>query len=98
MAKQPTALVPPCSADALLNDLSAWTQIRAVRVWATSSTGDDTPAQDLAGARAALLAGRVLGVQVRYGYDGLEWCDTFVREGKLVRVVRLVVPPSAMRP
>jgi hypothetical protein len=44
-------------------------------------------------ARAALEQGRVLGVQIRYRYQGSPWWDTLLRTPHGIRIVR-IQPPS----
>ncbi|QRO00540.1 hypothetical protein JRI60_16635 [Archangium violaceum] len=40
-------------------------------------------------ALAALREARVLGVQIRYWYDGANWWDTLMRTPKGVRLIRI---------
>ncbi len=43
-------------------------------------------------AHAALVDGRVRGVQIRYRYDSAEWWDTLLHEATGVRIVRIRQP------
>ena len=47
-------------------------------------------------ARAALFAGEVRGVQLRYAHDGALWCDTVTRasEGEGYLLVRMQLPTA----
>ncbi len=85
-------LVPWARVEALFDDLAALTEIREVRMKGGGEARAGGPSRDLVAARAALLAGHALGVQVRYVHDGTEWCDTILREREGVRIVRIVVP------
>jgi hypothetical protein len=40
-------------------------------------------------ARTRLAAGLLLGVQVRYGYEGRTWCDTLLRRPGGLTLVRI---------
>ncbi len=42
-------------------------------------------------AHAWLVARAVHGVQVRYLFDGRAWCDTLLRAGEQVRLIRMDV-------
>src|SRR5208282_6032661 len=43
-------------------------------------------------AHSRLVTRVVHGVQVRYLFDGREWCDTLLRDGEQVRLVRMELP------
>ena len=65
--------------DALFRDLAACTRIHAVipKYARNAHTGADS--LTLEQARTRLAAGLLLGVQIRYAYDGHTWCDTLLR-------------------
>ena len=45
-------------------------------------------------AKAALTAGQVRGIQIRYHYDGAEWWDTLLAQESGVRLVRMRRDPD----
>lgn len=59
------------------------------------ATPSPDPGQGLLQARAALMEGTVLGVQIRYSYQGLRWLDTLLRASGGVRLVRMQVEPRS---
>lgn len=75
--------------DALFRDLAACTQIHAVipKYAARGHTGTETISLETA--RTRLAAGLLLGVQIRYGYDGHTWCDTLLRRPAGLTLVRI---------
>ncbi|MCK6503549.1 hypothetical protein L6R53_09150 [Myxococcota bacterium] len=72
---------------ALLDDIQACTTVREVQVKGGPTRRAD--AADLHGARRALLAGEVRGVQVRYEHQGGTWCDTVLVTPRGYKVVRI---------
>jgi hypothetical protein len=75
--------------DALFRDLAACTTIHAVipKSAARGHTGPETI--PLETARTRLAAGLLLGVQIRYAYDGHTWCDTLLRRPAGLTLVRI---------
>jgi hypothetical protein len=75
--------------DALFRDLAACTLIHAVipKYARNAHTGADS--LTLEQARTRLAAGLLLGVQVRYAYDGHTWCDTLLRRPAGLTLVRI---------
>ena len=75
--------------DALFRDLGACTRIHAVipKYADRRHTGTDTITLETA--RTRLAAGLLLGVQIRYGYDGHTWCDTLLRRPNGLTLVRI---------
>lgn len=72
---------------ALLDDIQACTTVREVQVkGGPTRRADDA---DLDGARRALLAGEVRGVQIRYEHEGKTWCDTVLVTPRGYKVVRI---------
>jgi len=72
------AALDAATVDALFADLAACTRVLAVVPRrATRTMTEETPI-DLATARDGLRDGSLRGVQVRYRYDGREWCDTLM--------------------
>ena len=72
----------------LFADLSLHVEVLGISAkgGATHYAGADS--LDLEGARAALLAGAVRGVQIRYRYQGSEWWDTILALSGTFRLVR----------
>lgn len=75
--------------DALFRDLAACTRIHAVipKYARNAHTGPDS--LTLEAARTRLAAGLLLGVQIRYAYDGHTWCDTLLRRPAGLTLVRI---------
>ena len=75
--------------DALFRDLAACAAVHAVRP--KYAPGSHAPAETLTleQARVRLAAGLLLGVQIRYAYDGHEWCDTLLRRPAGLTLVRI---------
>ncbi len=38
---------------------------------------------------ASIEAGEIFAVQIRYGYEGREWCDTVMKRGNVTKLVRM---------
>lgn len=74
--------------DALFTDLAALATVEEVQLKGGAEAHARGAAVDLDVARRALVAGEVAGVQIRYHHDGARWCDTLLRAGDEVRVVR----------
>jgi hypothetical protein len=77
------------TADALFRDLAACTTVHAVlpKYARNQHTGPDT--LTLEQARTRLAAGLLLGVQIRYAYDGHAWTDTILRRPAGLTLVRI---------
>lgn len=75
--------------DALFRDLAACTRVQAVlpKYARNQHTGPDS--LTLEQARVRLAAGLLLGVQIRYAYDGDTWCDTLLRRPAGLTLVRI---------
>jgi hypothetical protein len=75
--------------DALFRDLAACTTIQAVipKYARNAHTGPDT--LSLEQARTRLAAGLLLGVQIRYAYEGHAWTDTLLRRPAGLTLVRI---------
>lgn len=77
---------------ALLDDLSELTEILEVLTKGGECARAERSQPDLREAVAALQAGQLRGVQVRYLWDGQQWLDTLLRGPDGVRLVRVQVP------
>ncbi len=75
--------------DALFRDLAACTTVQAVipKYARNAHTGPET--LSLEQARTRLAAGLLLGVQIRYAYDGHAWTDTLLRRPAGLTLVRI---------
>jgi hypothetical protein len=82
-------LLDVATTDALFRDLSACTRVHAVipKYADRRHTGADSISLETA--RTRLAAGLLLGVQIRYGYDGHTWCDTLIRRPNGLTLVRI---------
>lgn len=84
---QQTLLDAPTTA-ALFRDLAACTEVLSVTP-KTTATGHTTGSLTLADAQAGLADGTLRAAQIRYRYDGAEWCDTLLTTPGGLRVVRV---------
>jgi|CXWL01.1.fsa_nt_gi hypothetical protein len=75
--------------DALFRDLAACTQIHAVIPKYVRSAHTGPGSLTLEQARTRLAAGLLLGVQIRYGYEGHTWCDTLMQRPAGLTLVRI---------
>jgi len=82
-------LLDVATVDALFRDLAACTRVTAVlpKYARNQHTGPDS--LTLEQARVRLAAGLLLGVQIRYAYDGHAWCDTLLRRPAGLTLVRI---------
>lgn len=83
------AVLDVATIDALFRDLAACTRVTAVLP--KYAPRQHAPAQTLTleEARTRFAAGLLLGVQIRYAYDGHAWCDTLLRRPTGVTLVRI---------
>lgn len=86
------AVIPWEVVDQLLHDIEAVAHIHEVLVKGAAAGRARGAPVDLGGARAALLDGSAVGIQIRYRHAGEEWCDTLLRTAGGVRIVRSAVP------
>lgn len=75
--------------DALFRDLEQCTKVLEVSVKFAARGYVAEGAIGLGAARRMLAGQEVRGVQIRYRYDGREWCDTLMRLPGGVRIVRV---------
>lgn len=75
--------------EALFRDLAACTSVHTVRP--KYAPGAHAPAETLTleQARVRLFAGLLLGVQIRYAFDGHTWTDTLLRRPNGLTLVRI---------
>ena len=73
----------------LLDDLTTCTEILSVQVKALPNTQVGDAITNLQAAAQLLLAGEVRGVQIRYRYQGAEWCDTIMNVAAPYRLIRV---------
>ena len=84
------AMLDAATVDALFADLASCTRVLAVVPKRVLRTMTEEAPIDLAAARAGLRDGSLRGVQIRYRYDGREWCDTLMpMAGGSARLVRI---------
>lgn len=88
---------PPPMCDAWLNDaklaelfddLAGLTEIVGIQVKAGPQVQVSDSQTSLTSARELLNTGQVRGVQIRYRYQGHEWCDTIMRINERYRLIR----------
>lgn len=81
--------------EALLRDLEACARVQEVQIKGAARAHAAAVRPDLPAAAEALRARACRGVQVRYAWDGVDWCDTIlVQPGPTptYRVVRMQAP------
>jgi hypothetical protein len=75
----------------LATDLQSIAELQSVivkRGAESRAKPDEVPLQE---ALDELQAGTVTGVQIRYAFQDRDWCDTLIREGEAIRVIRMDV-------
>lgn len=78
------------TADALFRDLSACTRVLCIRPkHAPQTHTPEDAALTLEQARVRLATGLILGVQIRYAYEGHTWCDTLLRRPVGLTLIRI---------
>jgi hypothetical protein len=83
------AVVPWATVDALIADVSAAAELEEVMVKRDPRRHAAQTEVDLAAARALLASGEAMAIQLRYRFQGAHWCDTLLRVGDGVRIVRM---------
>jgi hypothetical protein len=73
----------------LVSDIQGLTEVDEVLLKGGSSAMASPQRRSLADAVEALQRGQVLGVQVRYRYQGQAWWDTLLRAPQGIRLVRI---------
>jgi hypothetical protein len=74
----------------LFSDLELGADVCAIVYKRRAEEADAAPGPlDLGAARAALDAGRILGVQIHYRHQGRGWCDTLMPVATGVRLIRI---------
>ena len=75
--------------EALFRDLAACTHVQAVLPKYARNQHTGPESLTLEQARVRLAAGLLLGVQIRYAYEGDTWCDTLLRRPAGLTLVRI---------
>jgi hypothetical protein len=83
------ALLDPETLEQLLQDIQRCTVVKEVLLKGGALAMASEQSVPLAEASEALREGRVLGVQIRYWYDGADWWDTLMRTPKGIRLIRI---------
>jgi hypothetical protein len=78
----------------LLGDLQRFAVVQEVRLKGGALAMTSEKSVPLPEALEALRAGRVLGVQLRYRYDGSNWWDTLMNTPRGVRLIRIEHRPE----
>lgn len=86
------AVLDAAFVDRLFADVGACTELLSVTTKGGAELRAGGEGTTLAEAHAALSAGVVLGVQLRYRHEGRAWCDTILRRADGFRVVRIEAP------
>ena len=73
----------------LVSDIQGLTVVDEVLLKGGGASMASTQRRTLAEAVDALQRGQVLGVQVRYRYQGQAWWDTLLRAPRGIRLVRI---------
>jgi hypothetical protein len=80
------------SLQALFRDLSSLVEIDEILLKGGAQSRAVEQRLSLEEARAALEQGRVMGLQIRYRYQGSSWWDTLLRTPQGIRIVRIQPP------
>lgn len=83
------ALLDSRTLEQLARDLQSFAQVDEVLLKGASTERTSGEAVALDEALEALRRGRVLGVQIRYRYQGSHWWDTLLRTPRGIRLVRI---------
>jgi hypothetical protein len=83
------AMLDEATLGQLAFDIASSAKVLEVRTKAAASAYALGAPAGLTQAIEGLVAGTVLGVQVRYLFDNTEWCDTLLRVPEGVRLVRV---------
>jgi len=83
-------ILDAATVEALFTDLASGTRVLAVVPRRAARTMAADAPIDLAAAHVGLRDGSLCGVQIRYRYEGREWCDTLMPlPGDTARLVRI---------
>ena len=85
------ALLTPPAIDALFGDLELLAEGLEIVVRSPGIRRGAPTNLTLVAARAALSAGTVAAMQLRYRFDGAEWCDTLTPTATGARLIRIDV-------
>jgi hypothetical protein len=88
------ALLDGDTLEALFRDLVGLVEIQEILLKGASRSHALERSASLDEARAALEQGAVIGVQIRYRYQGGDWWDTLLRTPQGIRLVRIQPPIS----
>ncbi len=83
------AILDPETLEQLFQDIQSSTVVDEVQLKGSPmvmASGQSVPLDE---ARSALQEGRVLGVQIRYWYNGTRWWDTLMRTPQGIRLIRI---------
>jgi hypothetical protein len=83
------ALLDPEMLERLFQDIQRCGVVQEVLLKGGAVARASEQSVPLPEALAALREGRVLGVQIRYGYDGSNWWDTLMCTPKGIRLIRI---------
>lgn len=85
------APLAPAAIDALFADLELVADALEITARSANARRADSTRLTLADARAALDSGTVAALQLRYRFDGADWCDTLIRTATGARLIRIDV-------
>jgi hypothetical protein len=83
------AILDPEMLEQLFQDIQRCTVVDEVQLKGGPMVMVSGQAVPLDEARSALHEGRVLGIQIRYWYNGAHWWDTLMRTPKGIRLIRI---------
>ena len=78
--------------EAYFGDLAECADVTSIRVRGGHSRFSDGAAPDLKAAHEAITRGEVRAVQIRYRFEGQEWCDSLMVQEDSTRLVRSKTP------
>ncbi len=75
-------------------DITSATRVREVRLKGHATRRVGPGGESLSDAWSHFRAGRAIGLQVYYDWKDESWCDTLLRAGNSVRLVRMRTPAA----
>lgn len=83
-------LLDPATLDQYFKDLAAHAEMISVQEKQSPTEYVHENTMDLPVARERIFSGNACAVQLRYRYDGQEWCDTLMHQASGVKLIRMM--------
>lgn len=72
-----------------VDDLETHAEIFSVQIKQSPQQMVTTEPGHLKASVVSVEAGDIFAVQLRYGYQGREWCDTLMKQGNATKLIRM---------